>query len=118
MHSSEMLDSIINSFSVIFMGKNFLRLLQGLLVTIEIAAVSVVFSIILGFLLGALMTVKIKPLQIICKIYLEFMRIMPQLVLLFWRTSDLQEHSEFQSAERRRLFSCSHFGGLPKWETL
>ena len=29
------------------------------------------------------MTVKIKPLQIICKIYLEFMRIMPQLVLLF-----------------------------------
>ena len=83
MHSSEMLDSIINSFSVIFMGKNFLRLLQGLLVTIEIAAVSVVFSIILGFLLGALMTVKIKPLQIICKIYLEFMRIMPQLVLLF-----------------------------------
>ena len=83
MHSSEMLDSIINSFSVIIMGKNFLRLLQGLLVTIEIAAVSVVFSIILGFLLGALMTVKIKPLQIICKIYLEFMRIMPQLVLLF-----------------------------------
>ena len=83
MHSSEMLDSITNSFSVIFMGKNFLRLLQGLLVTIEIAAVSIVFSIILGFLLGALMTVKIKPLQIICKIYLEFMRIMPQLVLLF-----------------------------------
>ncbi|HBP09433.1 MULTISPECIES: amino acid ABC transporter permease [unclassified Treponema] len=83
MHSSEMLDSITNSFNVIFMGKNFLRLLQGLLVTIEIAAVSVVFSIILGFLLGALMTVKIKPLQIICKIYLEFMRIMPQLVLLF-----------------------------------
>ena len=74
MHSSEMLDSITNSFSVIFMGKNFLRLLQGLLVTIEIAAVSVVFSIILGFLLGALMTVKIKPLQIACKIYLEFMR--------------------------------------------
>ena len=83
MLSSEMLDSITNSFSVIFMGKNFLRLLQGLLVTIEIAAVSVVFSIILGFLLGALMTVKIKPLQIVCKIYLEFMRIMPQLVLLF-----------------------------------
>ncbi|MGN0728970.1 amino acid ABC transporter permease [Treponema sp.] len=83
MRSSEMLDSVFNSFSVIFMGKNFLRLLQGLLVTVEIAAAAVALSIVLGLLLGALMTIKIKPLQVICKIYLEFMRIMPQLVLLF-----------------------------------
>ena len=80
---NSVLDSIITSFDVIFVGKNFIRLLGGLLVTIEIAAVSVVFSIALGFLLGAVMTIKFKPLQILCKIYLEFMRIMPQLVLLF-----------------------------------
>ena len=60
-----------------------MRLLGGLGVTIRIAAVSVVFSIFLGFLFGILMTVKIKPVKVICKIYLEFMRIMPQMVLLF-----------------------------------
>ncbi len=83
MHNSEIINSIVSSFSVIFMGRNFIRLLQGLLVTVEIAAVSVLFSIVLGFLFGAIMTIKFKPLQIVCKIFLEFMRIMPQMVLLF-----------------------------------
>lgn len=83
MHSLEMLNAVTTAFSVIFKGRNFVRLLSGLGVTIKIAAVSVVFSIFLGFLFGILMTLKIKPVKIICKIYLEFMRIMPQMVLLF-----------------------------------
>ncbi len=83
MHSLEMLNAITESFGIIFKGRNFVRLLGGLGVTIRIAAISVVFSIFLGFLFGILMTVKIKPVKIICKIYLEFMRIMPQMVLLF-----------------------------------
>lgn len=83
MLSSEMLDAFTTAFSVLFKGKNFVRLLGGLFVTIKIAAVSVILSIIFGFLFGILMTVKIKPLQVICRIYLEFMRIMPQMVLLF-----------------------------------
>ncbi len=83
MHNLEMLNAITEAFSIIFKGRNFVRLLGGLGVTIRIAAVSVVFSIFLGFLFGVLMTVKIKPVKIICKIYLEFMRIMPQMVLLF-----------------------------------
>ncbi len=83
MHNLETLNAITEAFSIIFKGRNFVRLLGGLGVTIRIAAVSVVFSIFLGFLFGVLMTVKIKPIKIICKIYLEFMRIMPQMVLLF-----------------------------------
>ncbi len=83
MHNLETLNAITEAFNIIFKGRNFVRLLGGLGVTIRIAAVSVVFSIFLGFLFGILMTVKIKPVKIICKIYLEFMRIMPQMVLLF-----------------------------------
>ena len=83
MHSSETINEISQAFSVLTMGINFPRLLGGLWVTVWIALVSVLFSIILGFLFGMLMTVKNKVVKIICKIYLEIMRIMPQLVLLF-----------------------------------
>ena len=65
------------------MGTNFQRLLAGLWTTVWIALVSVAFSIILGFLFGMLMTCKNKFVHALCKIYLEVMRIMPQLVLLF-----------------------------------
>ncbi len=83
MHNSEAINAIIKAFNVLTLGTNFSRLLGGLLVTIWIALVSVIFSVILGFFLGILMTRKNKIIQIVCKIYLEFMRIMPQLVLLF-----------------------------------
>lgn len=80
---NSVIEAIISAFSVLTLGRNFVRLMQGLLVTIEIAAISIIFSIILGMIFGIILTVKFKPLQIICRIYLEFMRIMPQLVLLF-----------------------------------
>ncbi len=83
MLSNESIGAITTAFSVIFKGKNFIRLLGGLGVTIKIAAISVVLSIILGFLFGILMTVKVKAVRALCRIYLEFMRIMPQMVLLF-----------------------------------
>ena len=83
MLNSESVKAITDAFSVLTMGTNFQRLLGGLWVTVWIALVSVAFSIILGMLLGMLMTVKNKAVKIICKIYLEFMRIMPQMVLLF-----------------------------------
>lgn len=78
-----MIQAISQAFSVLTMGTNTLRLLGGLWVTVWIALVSVVFSIILGFFFGILMTVKNRAVKIICRIYLEFMRIMPQMVLLF-----------------------------------
>ena len=75
--------AIYFSFSVLFKGKNFVRLLGGLGVTIWIAALSVVISIILGFLFGILLTRKNRAVKLLCAAYLEFMRIMPQMVLLF-----------------------------------
>lgn len=80
---SSVLDAVTQAFGVLFKGRNLVRLLGGLGVTVQIAAVSVIFSLFLGFLFGMVMTVKFKPLKIACRIYLEFMRIMPQLVLLF-----------------------------------
>ena len=69
--------------SVLFKGNNFLRLCQGLWVTLRIALIAMIFSIILGFILGMIMTSKNKVVKLICRIYLEIVRIMPQLVLLF-----------------------------------
>lgn len=75
-----MQDSGIN---VLFMGSNFLRLLEGLWVTIQISLISVILSIPLGILFGMFMTLKNPFSKAISRIYLEFIRIMPQLVLLF-----------------------------------
>ena len=69
--------------SVLFKGNNFLRLCQGLWVTLRIALIAMIFSIILGFILGMIMTSKNKVVKLISRIYLEIVRIMPQLVLLF-----------------------------------
>ncbi|CBK73984.1 amino acid ABC transporter membrane protein 2, PAAT family (TC 3.A.1.3.-) [Butyrivibrio fibrisolvens 16/4] len=68
---------------VLFKGTNFLRLLQGLWVSIEISLISVVLSIFLGLVVGVLMTVNNKILHAFLKVYLETVRIMPQMVLLF-----------------------------------
>lgn len=68
---------------VLFMGENFKRLLEGLWVTISISLFAVVLSIVLGTLLGMVMTIKNPVVKAVAKVYLEFIRIMPQLVLLF-----------------------------------
>ena len=61
----------------------FPRLLQGLWVTIWIAAVSVGLSIPLGLLCGWLMTLRNPVIRFVMRVYLDFIRIMPQLALLF-----------------------------------
>ena len=68
---------------VLFKGTNFLRLLGGLWVAIRISLISVAISIVLGICMGMLMTSKSKVLKGIFRIYLEIVRIMPQMVLLF-----------------------------------
>lgn len=75
-----MLDSGI---SVLFMGHNFLRLLGGLWVTLRISLIAVVLSMPLGILFGMFMTLRNPVSRAVSRIYLEFVRIMPQLVLLF-----------------------------------
>lgn len=72
-----------SGISVLFMGKNLLRLLGGLWVTVRISLISVVLSIPLGILFGMFMTLKNPLSRAVSRVYLEFIRIMPQLVLLF-----------------------------------
>lgn len=68
---------------VLFKGQNFLRLIEGLLVALRISLISVVISMFLGLFVGALMTLKNTVIKAIMRIYLEIVRIMPQMVLLF-----------------------------------
>ncbi len=68
---------------VLFKGTNMARMLGGLWVAVEISLISVVISIVLGLLFGVFMTWKNPVARIISRIYLEIVRIMPQLVLMF-----------------------------------
>ena len=68
---------------VLFKGTNMLRLLEGLWVAMRISLISIAVSIPLGIIVGALMTVKNMAVKAVFKVYLEVIRIMPQLVLLF-----------------------------------
>lgn len=70
-------------FEILLKGNNMLRLLQGLWVALRISLISVVISIVLGILVGMLMTSKNKVIQVLTRVYLEIVRMMPQLVLLF-----------------------------------
>lgn len=68
---------------VLFKGKNFYRLLGGLGIALKISLISVIISVFLGIILGTLMAGKNKVVKFILRIYLEIVRIMPQMVLLF-----------------------------------
>lgn len=68
---------------ILFEGNNFIRLLGGLWVSLRIAAMSMVLSVGFGIVLGMVMTSKKKPVKLFTRLYLETVRIMPQLVLLF-----------------------------------
>lgn len=68
---------------VLFKGRNILRLLEGIGVVLKVSIISVAFSIVFGVLLGVLSKRNNKILNVIIRFYLEFMRIMPQMVLLF-----------------------------------
>ena len=68
---------------VLLKGKNMVRLLGGLWVALRVSLIAVAISIHLGLLLGVLMTRKNIVLRAVLRLYLEFIRIMPQMVLLF-----------------------------------
>lgn len=68
---------------VLLKGNNMIRLLQGMWVALQISLVSIIISMPLGIIVGSLMTMKNKIVRAIFRIYLEIIRIMPQLVLLF-----------------------------------
>ena len=68
---------------VLIKGRNFIRLLEGLGVALRISLISVIISILAGIVVGMLMTWKNPVSRAITRCYLEIVRIMPQMVLLF-----------------------------------
>ena len=72
-----------SGIEVLFLGSNFARLLEGLWVTVRISLLAVLLSLPLGILFGLFMTLQNPIARAVSRVYLEFIRIMPQLVLLF-----------------------------------
>ncbi len=75
-----MLDSVA---SIFLSGRNMSRLMEGLAVTLEISVISVVLSMLLGIFVGLAMTSRNRLVLAGTRIYLEIIRVMPILVLLF-----------------------------------
>ncbi|MDR1394837.1 MAG: amino acid ABC transporter permease [Deltaproteobacteria bacterium] len=65
------------------MGRNLARLGEGLGITLEISLVAVGLSLILGIPAGLLMAGRKPVIARLLRLYLEFIRVMPILVLLF-----------------------------------
>lgn len=72
-----------SGINVLFEGTSLARLFAGLWTSIWIAVLSLVFGLLLGLILGMLRTLPNKPLRFILRLYLEFFRIVPTVVLLF-----------------------------------
>ena len=75
-----MLHSGIN---VLFEGSNFARLMAGLWTSIWIAALSLIIGLAVGTIFGILRTLKNRPIRFVLRLYLEFFRIVPTVVLLY-----------------------------------
>ena len=72
-----------SAINVFFSGNNFSRILQGLWTSVWIAGVSLGIGLVLGTFLGVLRTLPNKIIRFILRLYLEFFRIVPTIVLLF-----------------------------------
>ncbi|MFR4967880.1 amino acid ABC transporter permease [Lactobacillus kalixensis] len=72
-----------SGINVLFEGKNFARLMAGLWTSTWIAAVSLIIGLILGLIFGILRTRPNKAVRFILRLYLEFFRIVPTVVLLY-----------------------------------
>jgi polar amino acid transport system permease protein len=73
----------MRDLAVLFKGNNPSRLLGGLGVTLGLSLVSVALSVALGLVVGVLMTRKNPIIRALMRLWLETVRIVPQLVLLF-----------------------------------
>ncbi len=72
-----------SGISILFKGVNFQRLMGGLWVTLRIALITIGLSLILGLLFGLVMLSRRRTLRAVCRAWLEIVRFMPQLVLLY-----------------------------------
>ena len=69
--------------SILFKGINFQRLMGGLWVTLRLALITIGLSCLFGLLFGVLMLSKKRGTKAFCRVWLEIVRFMPQLVLLY-----------------------------------
>ena len=69
--------------SILFKGINFQRLMGGLWVTMRIALITIGLSLVLGLVFGLIMLSRRRVLRAVCRGWLEAVRFMPQLVLLY-----------------------------------
>ena len=69
--------------SILFKGINFQRLMGGLWVTLRLALITIGLSCLFGLLFGLLMLSKKRGTKVFCRVWLEIVRFMPQLVLLY-----------------------------------
>ena len=72
-----------SGINVLFEGSNFARLMAGLWNSIWIAAVALVIGLAIGTIFGVLRTLPNKLIRFILRLYLEFFRIVPTVVLLY-----------------------------------
>ncbi|KAA8817234.1 amino acid ABC transporter permease [Bifidobacterium callitrichos] len=72
-----------SGMDVLFVGDNLTRLLSGLGTSVTVAGLALLAGIPLGVVLGALRTLRNPVLRAVLRLYLEFFRIVPTLVLLF-----------------------------------
>lgn len=104
--------------SILLAGNNLARLLGGLAVTVRISLIAVALSIPLGILFGLLMTRENRIIKLFSRIYLDFIRIMPQLVLLFLvffgsaRVFGLSLSGEFSAVLVFTLWGTAEMGDL------
>lgn len=68
---------------VLYNIHNLTRLLQGTGVSFSIALVSIACSIVIGTIVGLMMVSSSRVLRIACKLYLESVRLIPILALLY-----------------------------------
>lgn len=73
----------INELYLLLSGASGIRLLYGLYATLEISLISIALSMVFGLGAGLFMTIRHKACRFMSRLYLETVRIMPQLVLLF-----------------------------------
>ncbi|MBI4572689.1 MAG: ABC transporter permease subunit, partial [candidate division NC10 bacterium] len=71
-------------WSVLWTGGHGSWLVQGIWTTLRLSALAWIIAWLLGILSGALRTVPFKPLRVLATAYVEFFRIVPLLVWLFF----------------------------------
>lgn len=75
--------TVASGAGVIFTGDNLTRLLSGLGTSVTVAGLALIVGIPLGIVLGALRILHNPVLRAVLRLYLEFFRIVPTLVILF-----------------------------------